>query len=175
MGLYSQEMADDQRRVDRPPSVRRAGARWAIAVAACGLAAIGTVGCTETTGVEPPPVDYLEELQSICADTAAQLDALPDPPDGITVTEFATQAGSILTAEAERFRGLDAPDDLDDDHRALIANDESQADGWTELAGAAVEEADAMSEITTTIASLNLGRNDLVTEMGAPGCVRAPG
>ena len=35
--------------------------------------------------------------------------------------------------------------------------------------------ADALSEITTTIASLNLGRNDLVTEMGAPGCVRAPG
>ncbi len=67
------------------------------------------------------------ELEAICADTAAQLDALPDPPDGITITEFATQASSILTGEAEQVRELDPPDDLDDDHRALIANDEDQA------------------------------------------------
>ncbi len=32
-----------------------------------------------------------------------------------------------------------------------------------------------LSEITTLIASLNLGRNDLVTTMGAPTCVRLPG
>ena len=48
----------------------------------------------------------------------------PTRRTAITVTEFATQASSILTAEAELFRGLDAPDDVDDDHRALIANDE---------------------------------------------------
>ncbi len=170
-------MADAQRWTHRPPTARHRRARRAIAIAVAvtGFAAIGMTSCTDTTGDEPTPVDYLGELQSICADTAAQLDALPDPPDAITVTEFATQASSILTAEAELFRGLDAPDDVDDDHRALIANDESQADAWSDLADAAAQGADALSEITTTIASLNLGRNDLVTEMGAPGCVRAPG
>ena len=29
--------------------------------------------------------------------TATQLDALPDPPDGISVTDFATQASTLLT------------------------------------------------------------------------------
>ena len=135
----------------------------------------GLTACSDTATEEPTAGDYLIELEAICVETAAQLDAVPDPPEAITVTEFATQASSILTGEAERIRSLDAPDDLEADHRALIGNDEDQAAGWTDLAAAASGDAAAFSEITTAITSLNLGRNDLVTEMGAPGCVRVPG
>src|SRR6478735_4969373 len=71
-----------------------------------------------------------------------------------------------------------APDELDDDHRALIQNDEEQAAAWSDLADAAGGpdiNAESLDELTTTIAQLNLGRDDLVTEMGAPSCVRTPG
>ena len=143
-------------------------------VAALGVG-VSLNGCAASDDPEPTAADYLVDLEAVCAATAARLDALPDPPDGITVTEFATQAGSILTEEAEQLRDLDVPADLDDDHRALIANDEDQAAGWSDLAEAASSGSAELSEITTTIASLNLGRNDLVTQLGAPACVRSPG
>ena len=140
-----------------------------------GVALVGIAGCSDEAAPEPTAADYVVELEAICSQTAAQLGALPDPPEAITVTEFATQASSILTEEAEQIRSLAVPDDLDADHRALIGNDEDQAAGWADLAAAASGDSAAFSEITTAIASLNLGRNDLVTEMGAPGCVRLPG
>src|SRR5215203_2577621 len=87
--------------------------RCIVHVAGIAAVAVGMASCSQTTGVEPAPVDYVGALQSICADTAAQLEALPDPPTAITATDFATQASSILRDEAERLRELDAPDDLD--------------------------------------------------------------
>jgi hypothetical protein len=151
----------------------RCGRRTAIVLLAA-LGGLSLNACSNSDDPEPTAADYLVGLEAICADTAAQLDALPEPSDGITVTDFATQAGSILTDEAEQLRQLDAPADLDDDHRALIANDEDQAAGWSQVAAAAASGSAELSEITTTIASLNLGRNELVTELGAPGCVRSP-
>ncbi len=41
--------------------------------------------------------------------------------------------------------------------------------------GGPAVDADALDALTTKIAQLNLGRDDLVTEMGAPSCVRTPG
>jgi hypothetical protein len=140
-----------------------------------GVVAISITACADTSTPELTAADYAGRLEEICVETAAKLDALPDPPDGITVTDFAGQASSILTDEAERFRDLDVPTDLDGDHRALIRNDEDQAAGWADLAAATAGGSTELSDITTTIASLNLGRNDLVTELGAPGCVRSPG
>ncbi|MET0908031.1 MAG: hypothetical protein ABWZ99_01070 [Ilumatobacteraceae bacterium] len=165
-------MADPGRRGRRPGSERHR-APWVMAGTA--LAALSIGACSDAADPPPTAAEYLVELEAVCAETAAQLAALPDPPDGITVTEFATQASSILTGEAERLRALDAPADLDADHRALIGNDEDQAAGWSDVAAAASGDSAALAEITTTIQSLNLGRNDLVTELGAPGCVRSPG
>jgi hypothetical protein len=142
---------------------------------ALGLAGLGFTACSDTSTPEPTVADYTSQLEAICAATAAQLDALPDPADGTAVAEFATQASAILTAESEQIRELVVPDDLDDDHRALIGNDEEQAAAWTQLAAAPAADATTLSELTTAIASLNLGRNDLVTEMGAPACARLPG
>ena len=84
----------------------------------------------------------------------------------------------MLRDEAESVRALAPPDELDDDHRALIRNDEDQAAAWSDLAavaGGPDVDAESLDALTTTIAQLNLGRDDLVAEMGAPACVRAPG
>jgi hypothetical protein len=149
------------------------GRRGAVAMG-LGLVGLGLTACTDEAKPEPTVADYTSQLEAICGATAAQLDALPDPPDGITVAEFATQASAILTGESEQVRELAVPDDLDDDHRALIGNDEDQAAAWTQLAAAPPADATTLSELTTAIASLNLGRNDLVVEMGAPACARLP-
>jgi hypothetical protein len=162
-----------QRRQDAACGARRSSTTALIAAVAIGVS--GFAACSGADDPEPTVDEYVVELEAICVDTTAQLDALPDPPDGITITEFATQASSILTSEAERVRALDVPGDLDDDHRALIGNDEDQAAAWTDLTEAVAGDGTELTEITTLIASLNLGRNDLVTAMGAPACVRQPG
>ena len=139
---------------------------------------VALAACSSDPAPAPTAADYLAALQSVCAGTTTALEALPDPPDGISVTDFATQASDLLRNEAESIRALTAPDELDDDHRALIQNDEEQAAAWSDLADAAGApdiNAESLDELTTTIAQLNLGRDDLVTEMGAPSCVRTPG
>jgi hypothetical protein len=139
---------------------------------------VALAACSSDPAPAPTAADYLAGLQSVCTGTTTALDALPDPPDGISVPDFATQASDLLRNEAESIRALTAPDELDDDHRALIQNDEEQAAAWSDLADAAGGpdiNAESLDELTTTIAQLNLGRDDLVTEMGAPSCVRTPG
>lgn len=143
------------------------------------LGFVATLAACSSDG-EPAPTaaTYLPALESVCVATAAGLDALPDPPDGISVTDFATQASTLLRDEAESIRALAPPDELDDDHRSLIRNDEEQAAAWSDLAtvaGGPDVDAESLDALTTTIAQLNLGRDDLVIAMGAPSCARAAG
>ncbi len=121
---------------------------------------------------EPAPAteaDYLADLQAICADTTVTLGALPRPPDQITVAEFATSAASALDNESERSRVLDVPTGIGDDHRAFIRNTDDQVATWRSIATASEEQ---LGELTVRVGELIRGRNDLVDEMGAPGCRR---
>jgi len=118
--------------------------------------------------------DYLADLQAICAATTATLDALPQPPEQITVADFATSAASALGNEAERARSLDVPDvpaELDDDHRAFILNTDEQSAAWTAIANAGDDNA-RLGELTVRVGELVRGRNDLADGMGAPACRR---
>ncbi len=137
-----------------------------------GLMFAAISACSSDGGPLPTAADYVASLEAECADTVAQLDQLPQPPDGITVTEFAERAGQILIDEADRLRDLDPPSDLDSDHRALIRNGEQQAAAWNDVAAAVAAADPDLSSVTTRITELNLGRNDLVAEMGAAGCAR---
>lgn len=159
-----------------PSSGRERWSTRAVAATLAGAAtvAIVTTSCSAASDPEPTAADYVARLETICAKTVEQLDALPTPSTDVTVTEFSTQASVILGNEAEQIRSAKPPADLEDDHRALIRNDEEQAGSWADLAGTAGGDDALFAEITTRIAELTLGRNDLVAEMGAPGCVRQP-
>ena len=126
-------------------------------------------------GSETAPVteaDYLADLQSICVDTASTLDAIPQPPEQISVAAFATSAAGALDNEAEQARTLDVPDTLADDHRAFVLNTDEQAIAWRAIATAG-DDAARLDELTVRIGELVRGRNDLVDEMGAStGCRR---
>ena len=119
----------------------RAGTGVVLGPIPLGCVVLGSVvtlaACSSDGEPAPTAATYLAALESVCAGTATALDALPDPPDGISVTDFATQASALLRDEAESIRALAAPDELDDDHRALIRNDEEQAAAWSDLAAAA--------------------------------------
>lgn len=124
--------------------------------------------------------EYRASLQAICLETSADLDALPEPPELISVDDFASSAADLLSEESERVRRLEAPAELDGDHRAFIRNTDEQAAAWRSIASGAVTAAgvdttidnDAFVEATTRIAQLVLGRNDLVDDMETPGCRR---
>ena len=121
---------------------------------------------------EPTPVteaDYLVDLQAICADTTSTIDALPQPPEEIPVAAFASSAASALADEAERVRALEVPDSVADDHRAFIRNTDEQSSAWSAIATAGDDE---LGELTVRVGELIRGRNDLSSEMGAPGCRR---
>jgi hypothetical protein len=134
------------------------------------LIAAATAGCTTTTGDGPATgPDYATALAAVCRQTDIDLDAVPRPPDA-TTAELGSAVAALLVNEAERARALDAPDALRDDHRAFVLNTDEQASAWTALADA---DATDLESITARIGSLALGRNDLVTEMGVEGCVRA--
>ena len=125
-------------------------------------------------GSEAAPVtvaDYLADLQSICVDTTATLDALPQPPEQISVTDFATSAAGALDNEAERARGLSVPDEIADDHRAFVRNTDEQVVAWRAIATVGDDNA-RLDELTVRIGELIRGLNDLVDEMGATNCRR---
>ena len=135
------------------------------------LTSAGLLAACASEPVEVTPADYLADLQAICVDATAALDALPRPPEQITVADFATSAASALDDEAETARGLDVPDEVASDHRAFVRNTDDQAAAWRSIATVGDDSA-RLDELTVRIGELIRGRNDLVDEMGAPGCRR---
>jgi hypothetical protein len=137
-------------------------------LAATFVALLAVAAC----GSEPAAItaeSYLAALEDVCEATTDTLDALPSPPEQITVTEFATSAASALDNEAEQVRSLAVPDEFDDDHRAFIRNTDEQAATWRSIAAARDEQ---LGELTVRVGELVRGRNDLADDMGAPSCRR---
>jgi hypothetical protein len=137
-------------------------------LAATFVALLAVAAC----GSEPAAItaeSYLAALEDVCEATTETLDALPSPPEQITVAEFATSAASALDNEAEQVRSLAVPDEFDDDHRAFIRNTDEQAATWRSIAAA---RDDQLDELTVRVGELVRGRNDLADDMGAPSCRR---
>jgi len=139
--------------------------RWPVALCLALLAACASEPAEVTAG------EYLVDLQSICVTTTATLDALPQPPEQISVADFATSAAGALDNEAERARALDVPTDLAADHRAFVLNTDEQVVAWRAIATVGDDGA-RLDELTVRVGELIRGRNDLVDEMGAPDCRR---
>ena len=163
----------------RPARRRRTAERLLIA-SLLGVTLIASA-CDSASDTTVSPEAYIADLEAICEATTNDLDALPDPPEQISVTEFAVDAASLLSSEAEQARQLAVPDELADEHRAFVRNTDDQATTWRAIAdsasGAANEDGDGTTsdlvELTTRVGELTLGRDDLVVEMGADGCRRA--
>jgi hypothetical protein len=156
-----------------PAANARRARRRGLVVAVFVLAA----GCADA---ETPVTraDYLSDLQTICTSTTAELDALPEPPELISVADFATSAADSLDREAQRVDRLVVPEDDDPDvdaggdHRAFVRNTQDQAAAWRAIAAADRAGSDDIAASTELIARLVGGRNELASQMGANGCIR---
>ena len=71
------------------------------------------------------------------------------------------------------FDEINVGDDLRTDHASFVENTEGQAAGWMALGAALAEDepdSATISELTTDVTELTLGRNDLADEMQLAGC-----
>lgn len=134
------------------------------------LVALLAPACGSDAATGSTAEEYVAELGAVCAATDGRLDALPDPPDQISLADFATEVADALADEAEEVRRLDPPDELDDDHRAFIQNTDDQASTWRQVAGIQADDAETLGTLSEQIGQLTLGRDDLATEMGATAC-----
>lgn len=143
-----------------------------VRLAAVVVAMTVAAGC-ETTDAEPTAADFRTEAEGRCAETSTRLDQLPTPPDQIAQDVWAGEVARALRDEAAELDFLAAPAELQADRRALVLNTEQQAEAWNALAEAlALDDAERISTLTTEIAELTLGRDELATEMGLDACRR---
>ena len=139
---------------------------------------LGSVGCSSTSGNGDDadalsPALYVQTMGDICDATTDRLAALPTPPDEISRADWAGEVSRALRDEATAFDEINVGDDLRTDHASFVENTEGQAAGWVALGAALAEDepdSATISELTTDITELTLGRNDLADEMQLAGC-----
>ena len=155
------------------------GARRPITLATVALASVVLAACIDDSGgdlsgaaSDAAAESYAADLEAACTAADAALDALPNPPEEIAPDDFAGEVARVLEEEAEAARRLRPPDDLADDHRAFVRNTDDQVRAWRTVAETVGTDPDAMSELSTQILELSLGRDDLSTEMGVDACRR---
>ncbi len=156
-----------------PPALRTS-----IAVAAL---VVGATACGSDDGVSDDALDATaarSELARICTETADGVVALPTDPAQLSQTDYSTEVARLLENEAaavDRLIVLDAG--LRTDLRTFVTNTRDQADGWRRLADAVdsntLGDLPDVTELTTEITELSLGRDDLADEMGVAACRRA--
>ncbi|MDG1265431.1 MAG: hypothetical protein P8O03_03830 [Ilumatobacter sp.] len=139
---------------------------------------LGSVGCSSTSGNSAndnalTPTLYTQAMSDICDAATERLNELPAPPNEISRADWAGEVSRALGAEATAFDELNVGDDRRTDHASFIENTEGQAAGWNDLGdalGDAEPDRSMISKLTTDLAELTLGRNDLAGEMGLAGC-----
>lgn len=163
------------------PDTRR---RVILLVAALVVVALvlASAGCSTTTGsdadaevaaTDGPELSgalYAESMNEICAATTERLADLPSPPDEISRADWAAEVSLALRDEASAFAAIRVGESRRTDHASFVENTQIQAEQWMMLSEAfAVDDAE-LGDLTTEIAELTLGRDDLATEMDLAGC-----
>ncbi len=135
--------------------------------------------CTSTTDESGAEVDGGERLTStlypaamneICAAATERLGDLPTPPDEIGQADWAGEVSMILRDEAAAFDELSVGENLRENHGSLIANTEELSAQWAEVREALSAGSDSIGDISSEIAELTLGREDLAVDMGLDRC-----
>ncbi len=145
-----------------------------ITIAAVGCSATPGTGEADEGGDAPAALDanfYPAAMSQICASTDERLAGLPSPGDGISETDWATEVGMALEAEADSLDDVGTSNAVREDHRTFVANTRDQAAQWSALSGAiAAADAAGIDTARTEILELSRGRIELAAELGIGGC-----
>lgn len=161
--------------VDRSVNTLR---RWGTALTAVTVLA---AGCASEGAASDDALDAEQATQRLvasCVATDQRLSQLPQPSDVASQAVWAGDIAATLDDQAIELRALVI---LDEDQRvevrAFAENTSSQAAAWRELgellgSGNDLSGEPRIEELTTEIAELSLGRDDLSDELGVDACRR---
>jgi hypothetical protein len=149
------------------PSIRLT--RLFVGAIVCGTVA---TACTSAPDESMTPAEYRTAVEAVCTGTSSARDQLTEPADVAAVAAFADSVAKLLTDEADSIRVIRPPDELDDDHRALVQNTADQASRWTTLASTPPTDTETFGSLTDEIAALSFGRDDLAAQMQLIACQR---
>lgn len=142
---------------------------------------LALVGCTTTAGDADDPTTplttetYPVAMEEICDATSAELDAVPAPPEQISLGDWAAELARILGNEVDRFDELRVTDELSEAHGTLTRTAREQADQFALLAAAVENPAgddtgESIGAINDEIRSLSLGREEVAIGLAVPAC-----
>lgn len=146
----------------------------------CAVAVVAIAACASDAGPSTAALDADEarsRLAAACAATTERLDALT-PPDDAGRAAWTRDVATILGDEAADVGGLVLLDgEQRDAFRDFAANTTEQSAAWSRLAdllgtGADLTGDDRVADLTTEIAELSLGRDDLSDELAVAACRR---
>lgn len=150
----------------------------ALVVVAMVLASTGCTTSDDSGNSTPTNDTYPAAMDEICAATASELDAVPDPPEQISRVDWAAEVSRLLDNEANRFDALRVDVDQREQHGSLVRTAREQAAQFALLGDVLDDDAlddDApdsvgIEAISDEIRSLSLGREELASELGVPTC-----
>lgn len=138
---------------------------------------LASTGCTTTSGDggdgSSADQDAAGLMNDICEATAAELDALPDPPEQISRVDWAAEVARVLDNEANRLDALSVEVGLREAHGSLVRTAREQATQFALLGDTLREpspDSAGIESVSNEIRSLSLGREDLAAELGVPNC-----
>ena len=134
---------------------------------------VTSAGCTSDGGsVVVDGEAYVSAMEEICTGTGERLDALPEPPEQIRPTDWATEVAGILRSEATDADGLVVTGELRAAHRDYVSTVGDLADAYDTLATALTDDAESIGPVRDEITSLSLGRDDVADQLGLAACRR---
>lgn len=119
--------------------------------------------------------EYVAAMVAICATTDQRLAELPEPPEQISASDWATEVALALRAEQASAEALVVDAEVRSDHGIYTTTTGDIADLYDEL-GRALAQGDAGSAVTdvsTGITELSLGRDDVARGLGLDECARS--
>lgn len=142
---------------------------------------MAATACTTDAGsaTETFDVDAARDRLAItCESTATRLDGLAEPIDEAQRAAWTRDVAAILREEAATVDAWTLLDENQrDGFRAFARNTDDQADAWQRLgdllaSGADLSADPRVGDLTTEIAELSLGRDELSDELGVAACRR---
>jgi len=147
-------------------------------VAAGSMTALGCTSDSTTSGGALTTEQATERVTATCVAANQRLSQLPQPSDVPGQAVWAGEIANVLDEQAADVHALVLLDEEQRiDVRAFADNTAAQAAAWRSLSELLGSEADLtadprVGELTTEIAELSLGRDDLSDELGVAECRR---
>lgn len=142
----------------------------ALTVAVAG--AVTACGSDETTEALVGDA-YVAGMSEICTATNARLDALPEPPEQISASNWAAEVARAFRAEAAAAGALVVDATVRSDHGTYTTTTDDLAAAYDDLAVAVGAGTDDIMSVTTEITELSLGRDDVAVRLDLDTCVRS--